>query len=67
MVGLLSPSALRVVELERPQQVGGILEIRANGVDLVDKVLDTDNVMLLHDVLNDKVIVNGLTVTRNLK
>merc|ERR1712062_854219 len=32
-------------QLERPQETVGCLEVRANSVNLVDKVLDTDDPM----------------------
>lgn len=43
------------VELERPEEVSSLLEVRAAGGNLVDEVLDTDNVLLLQDGLNDEV------------
>ena len=35
-----------VAELEGPQEVAGLLEVGANGVDLVDQVLHADNAVL---------------------
>ena len=40
---LLASSALRVVQLEVPQEVAGVLEVRAHCEDLVDQVLHTDD------------------------
>jgi hypothetical protein len=36
--GLAGESSLRVGKLERPQEVVGLLEVRTNGVDLLDEV-----------------------------
>ena len=46
VVGLLPPAAGRGVQLERPQEVGGIPEVGSDGKDFVDEVLDTDEVVL---------------------
>jgi hypothetical protein len=43
-------------QLEWPQKVGGLLEVGANSVDLVDEVLDADNAELA-EVLLDEVVV----------
>jgi hypothetical protein len=43
-------------QLEWPQEVAGLLEVGANGVDLVDEVLDTDDAELA-EVLLDEVVV----------
>ena len=43
MVGLRSPSTIGVVELEGPEEVGGLLEVGADSGDLMDKVLNTDD------------------------
>ncbi len=68
VVGLLSPSTLGVVELEGPQQVSGVLEVLANGEDLVDQILNANDVaFLLKDLLNGLVVIDGLTVSLNLK
>ena len=55
MVGLLSPSPSWVVQLEGPQEVGGILEVRSNSEDLVDQILNTDDSHLAQLLLNDVV------------
>ena len=43
---LLVEPTVWCVELERPQEVVGLLESWTNGVDLVDQILDTDDVVL---------------------
>ena len=43
-------------ELEGPEEVGGLLEVGANGVDLVNEVLDADNAVLAEVLLNDLVV-----------
>lgn len=45
-----------VGELEGPQEVGGLLEVGSNGVDLVDKILDADNAVLAKVLLDDLVV-----------
>ena len=45
-----------VGELERPQEVGSLLEVRADGVDLVDEVLDGSDSELAQGVLDDLVL-----------
>jgi hypothetical protein len=45
-----------VGELEGPQEVGGLLEVGANGVDLVDKILHADNAVLAEGLLDDGVV-----------
>lgn len=46
VVRLLGPAAGRVAQLEGPQEVGRLLEVLSDGVDLVDEVLGTDDVVL---------------------
>lgn len=55
-----------VGELEGPQEVGGLLEVGANGVDLVDEILDTDNSVLAKSVLNDLVVRQSDSLLVNL-
>lgn len=43
---LLGHATLGGRQLEGPQEIGGLLEVRAHRVDLVDQVLDTDDVVL---------------------
>ena len=45
-----------VAELEGPQEVGGLLEVGADGVDLVDQVLNADDAVLAQVLLNDGVV-----------
>jgi hypothetical protein len=45
-----------VAELEWPEEVGGLLEVGANGVDLVDQVLHADNAVLAEVLLDDGVV-----------
>jgi len=59
VVGLLHPAASWVVELERPEEVGGRLEVLADRVDLVDQVFDTNHVVLAEISLDDLVIGDG--------
>ena len=55
VVGLLSPAPSWVVQLEGPQEVGGVLEVGSNGKDLMNQVLDADNSHLAQLILNDVV------------
>jgi len=45
-----------VAELEGPQEVAGLLEVGADGVDLVDEILDADNAILTEVLLDDGVV-----------
>lgn len=45
-----------VAELEWPEEVGGLLEVGADGVDLVDQVLHADNAVLAEVLLDDGVV-----------
>lgn len=55
-----------VGELEGPQEVVGLLEVGANGVDLVDKILHADNAVLAEVLLNDLVVGEGNTLLVDL-
>ena len=46
-------------ELEWPEEVAGLLEVGANGVDLVDQVLDADNAELAEVLLDELVVGDG--------
>ena len=59
VVGLLPPAPGRVVELEGPQEVGGVLEVGADGEDLVDEVLHADEAVLAQVLLDDVVAAQG--------
>ena len=54
-----APAAGRVGELERPEEVGSLLEVRAGGEDLVDEILDGEDVELAECPLNDLVRGEG--------
>ena len=45
MVALLAVALARRAELEGPEEVGGLLEVLSDRVDLVDQVLDADDVV----------------------
>jgi hypothetical protein len=51
-----TPAAGGVGELEGPQEVGSLLEGRANSVDLVDQILHADDAVLAESLLNDGVV-----------
>ena len=46
-------------QLEGPQEVGGLLEVGADGVDLVDEVLNTDDAELAEVLLDQLVVGDG--------
>lgn len=52
MVSLLVEAAERGVELERPEEVVDLLEVRADGVDLVDQVLHALDAVLAESLLD---------------
>jgi hypothetical protein len=52
----LVKAASRAVQLERPQEVGSLLEVGTNGVDLVDEILHTDHAILAEILLNNLVV-----------
>lgn len=54
-----SEATVGVAELEGPQEVGGLLEVGADGVDLVDKILHADNAVLAEVLLDDGVVSQG--------
>ena len=54
-VTLLDKTTARGVELEGPEEGVGLLEVRANSVDLVDKVLHADDAVLAKSALDDLV------------
>lgn len=55
-----------VGQLEGPQEVVGLLEVGANGVDLVDQVLHADNAVLAEVLLDDLVVGQGLALLVDL-
>lgn len=48
-----------VAQLEGPEKIGGLLEIGADSVDLVDEILHTDKTVLAQVVLDKLVIGQG--------
>merc|ERR1719347_286171 len=66
VVGLLSPSSGWVVQLEGPQEVGGVLEVGSNSEDLVDQLLNTDDAHLAQLALDDLVGGDGSAVAIDL-
>ena len=66
MVGLLSPAPSWVVQLEGPQEVGGVLEVGSNSEDLVDQILNTDDSHLAQLLLDDIVGGDWSSVTVDL-
>lgn len=55
-----------VAELEGPQEVGGLLEVGADGDDLVNQILNTDDTVLAEALLNDGVVGKGNALLINL-
>ena len=51
-----TPAASGVRQLERPEEVRGLLEVRASGRDLVNKVLNAEDVVLAKRLLDHAVI-----------
>ncbi len=52
-------AAVGVAELEGPQEVGGLLEVGADGQDLVDEILNADDAVLAEVLLDDGVVGQG--------
>lgn len=52
-------AAVGVAELEGPQEVGGLLEVGADGVDLVNQVLHADDAVLAEVLLDEGVVGQG--------
>jgi len=48
-----------VGQLEGPQEVGSLLEVGADGVDLVDEILHADDAVLAEVLFNDGVVGEG--------
>ena len=67
VVSLLPPSASGVVQLEGPQEVGGVLEVGADSQNLVDQILHADDAHLAELSLDDVVGGDGGAVTINLE
>jgi len=62
----LVETAVGVGQLEGPQEVVGLLEVGANGVDLVDQILHADNAVLAEVLLDDLVVSQGSTLLVDL-
>ena len=45
-----------VGQLEGPQEVGGLLEVGADGVDLVDEILNADDAVFAEVLLDERVV-----------
>lgn len=56
----------RVGQLEWPQEVVGLLEVRTNSVDLVDQVLHGDDTVLTQSSLDDLVVRQSNSLGTNL-
>merc|ERR1719291_1266572 len=66
VVDLLPPPTSRGVQLEGPQEVGGILEVGSNGQNLVDEILHTDDAELAQGALNQIIGGDGGAVAVDL-
>ena len=66
MDGLLPPATGGRVELEGPEEVGGILEVGPHREDLVDQILHADDVELAQALLDDVVGGDGSAVAAHL-
>ena len=51
----LSPATVGVGELEGPEEVGGLLEVGANGEDFVDEVFHGEDVVFAKCLFDDTV------------
>ena len=58
MVPLLLQATKWCLQLEWPQEVVGLLEMWANGHDLMDKILDADDVVVPKALMNSKQVDN---------
>jgi len=56
---LLGEATTGVGELERPEEGVGLLEVGADGVDLVDEILHADDAVLAELALHDRVVNDG--------
>jgi len=55
-----------IAELEGPKEVGGLLEVGADGVNLVDEILNADDTILAEVLLDDLVVSQGDTLLVDL-
>jgi len=58
-MSLVVESTLGGSELEGPEEVVGFLEVRADSVDFVDQVFNTDDVELTEGLLDDFIAGDG--------
>lgn len=56
MLLLLGHAAVRGGELERPEEVGTLLEVRADGVNLVDQIFNANDTLVAEHLLDHGVI-----------
>jgi len=61
-----SPATSGVGELEWPEEVGRLLEIRTGGEDFVNKIFNRDDVVLAERLLNHTVVREGDTLLVDL-
>jgi 2-succinyl-5-enolpyruvyl-6-hydroxy-3-cyclohexene-1-carboxylate synthase len=61
-----SPHVVRVGELEGPEEVRSLLEVRTDSRDFVNKIFNTDDVVLAERLFNNRVISDGDTLLVNL-
>jgi hypothetical protein len=52
----LVEAASRAIQLEWPQEVGSLLEVGTDSVDLVDEILHTDHAVLAEVLFDDLVV-----------
>lgn len=45
VIGFLPPTASRRIQLERPQEIRRLFEMRPNGINFVDQIFHTDNIV----------------------
>lgn len=46
-------------EFEWPEEVGGLFKVRADSVDFMDEIFNTDNAILPQSIFNDLVVRQG--------
>lgn len=66
MQKLLLETSSGAVQLEGPQEVVGLLEVRPDGEDLVNEILHTDDALILKLTLDDRIVCQGNTLLVNL-
>lgn len=59
MIGHASVAAVGRAQLERPQEVVGALEVGADGVNLVDQILDGLEADVADAFLNNSIVGEG--------